>query len=445
MSLLAANQPGPDAVEADAPGAQAAAGPDARAASHVVGRVPWVLLPLHIASVALVQATWMAVQFILPVIARREFHANDFQTLLITATPTIFFTLSIFWNDLFGRRPFAKYLVVYWVWACLPYAFVPFAHSYWALLALHLLTCIGGAGYHPAAGELLRALYPERVRARLYGIVWGGSMVIGALVGYGMGEWLARDPGAFRVYMPIFSGLQAVGVGLFIFLAHASGHLARRTYTATADGRSTWNRVVGPMTHMKEVLKSDPAFARYEAAYMTYGVGWMICYALLPILVTDKLHLAYDAMQRSTYTAYLLAMVAMIFPVGLLMDRIGAVRSAAISFALLTIYPLGLIAAGSSSGLMWASIAFGVAHSGASMAWMVGPVSLAPSPEKVPQYVAIHATLVGIRGKIFQGLGVGLYALTHSFTLPLAIAAAAYAWSAWQMWRLNDRMRSAKP
>jgi hypothetical protein len=72
---------------------------------------------------------------------------------------------------------------------------------------------------------------------------------------------------------------------------------------------------------------------------------------------------------------------------------------------------------------------------------MLGPVALAPSPDKVPQYVAIHATFVGIRGKIFQGLGVLLYSLTHGFTLPFLLAAAAFAWSAVQMWRLDRFMR----
>lgn len=387
----------------------------------------------------------MAISFVMPVLARKQFNANDWQTLLITATPTIFFSLSIFWNDFFKRRSFARYLIIYWLWACLPYAFMGFATNYWLLLIPHIFTCIGGAGYHPAAGELLKSLYPDRIRGKVYAVVWGSSMVFGALVGLGLGKWLAHDPVAFKIALPIAAGLQLVGVGMFILLAHASGHLSRRTYDESLDVRSTWKRVTEPMGHMKEVLKSDPIFARYEGAYMTYGVGWMIGYALLPILVTDKLHLDYDQIAKSTQFAYLIALVAMIFPVGLLMDRIGAIRTAGLSFGLLTLYPLGLIIAGSENQLLVVSIIYGIAHSGGSMAWMLGPVSLAPTPDKVPQYVAIHATLVGIRGKVFQGLGVGLYALTHSFTLPLAIAAAAYSWSAVQMWQLHGRrMREAR-
>jgi hypothetical protein len=71
---------------------------------------------------------------------------------------------------------------------------------------------------------------------------------------------------------------------------------------------------------------------------------------------------------------------------------------------------------------------------------MLGPVALAPTPAKVPQYVAIHATFVGIRGKIFQGLGVLIYSMTHSFVIPFVLAAMAFAWSAVQMWQLNRMM-----
>jgi MFS family permease len=334
--------------------------------------------------------------------------------------------------------------VVYWVWACLPYAFVAFAQNYWMLLIPHLIACVGGAGYHPAAGELLKSLYPDRIRGRVYAWVWGVSMVIGAGVGFGLGKWLNFDEDSFRIFMPLGAGLQLLGVCVFLFLAHKSGHLAKRRYNQESDGRSTWARVVEPITHMRETLKADPVFLRYEAAYMTYGVGWMIGYALLPILVTDKLNLKYDQVSQSTYTAYLLAMVAMIVPAGMLMDRLGAVKSAAISFGMLTLYPIGLALAADFGELTIVSIWFGIAHAGASMAWMLGPVALAPTPDKVPHYVAIHATLVGIRGKVFQFVGVGLLWITGGFTVPLLVAAAAYLWSSVQMWKLDAQVQARK-
>jgi MFS family permease len=178
---------------------------------------------------------------------------------------------------------------------------------------------------------------------------------------------------------------------------------------------------------------------------MTYGVGWMICYALLPILVTDGLHLSYESIAESTHVAYWLAIVVMLLPAGLLMDRIGAVRCTGLSFLALTLYPIGLMLSADARQLLITSIVYGIAHSGAQVGWMLGPVALAPSPQKVGQYVAIHSTLVGIRGKVFQFVGVGLYALTHSFHIPLALAAAAFLWSAIQMWQLHKRMPPSRP
>jgi MFS family permease len=143
----------------------------------------------------------------------------------------------------------------------------------------------------------------------------------------------------------------------------------------------------------------------------------------------------------------------MILPAGFLMDKIGAVRTTGLSFLFLMVYPILLIFADGPTALLVASVCYGLAHSGTSMGWMLGPVSLAPSPDKVPQYVAIHATLVGIRGKVFQFLGVGLYMLvgkvSHSmsaaFAVPFVLAAAALLWASIQMWQLSRRMGRPMP
>jgi len=424
-----------------APASAVRAGP--HEAGH--GRIPRWVVPTHIAAGALIQSTWLAIVFIAPILARKRFQANEWETLLITAAPTVFFSLSIFWNDLFRRRSLGPYLSVYWVWAGLPLALVAFAGNFWFLLIPYLLSCAGGAGYHPAAGELLRSLYPEKVRGRVYSFVWGSSMIVGAAAGFIVGARMDRNPDAFRTIFPIAAGLHGYGVLVFYFLARATGHSARRIVDRSEDLRSTWRRVTEPIGHAKEVLKADPIFARYEAAFMTYGVGWMICYALLPNLVVDKLKLSYESIAESTHVAYWVAMTAMIVPAGWLMDRIGAVRCTGLSFLLLTPYPIGLILSEDSRQLLITSIVYGAVHSGANVGWMLGPVALAPSPQKVAQYVAIHATLVGIRGKLFQFLGVALYALTKDFTLPLIIAALSLLWSAWQMWQLHQRMTWRRP
>ena len=398
-------------------------------------------VPLHVLAVALVNSTWMASQFILPVIVRREFKANDFETLLITASPVIFFSLSIFWNDFFKRTAFGKYLWIYWLVACLPMVLVSGAHSYWMVLVPHILACIGGAGYHPAAADLLNHLYPAVSRGRWYGIILSTSMALGAGAGIGIGEWMEGNNQAFRYYLPLIVVLQAFGLILMAWLSRRSGHNERRELT-TSDPRTIWARVVEPVTHMKEVLRADPVFARYEAGYMVYGVGWMICYALLPHIITDKLQLPYDSAARSTYVTYQIVMCLAYWPAGLLMDKLGAIRSTGLSFLLLTLYPIGLIFTTGSGDLTFVSAWYGLAHAGASVGWTLGPVALAPSKDKVAQYVAIHATMVGIRGKVFQGLGVLLYWVSSGLGLPLALAAIGFLYSSFIMFKLHGSVQA---
>lgn len=406
-------------------------------------RLP-LYLGLHIAAAALVHATSFALQGILAVVAIKRFHANEWQSLLITATPTIFYSLSIFWNDFFKRMKFPRYLAAYWLIACLPLAFMGFAHNYWMLLIPHLVSCIGGAGYPPITGELLQALYPPARRGRIYSVLWGTSLVAAALYGLALGKWLTHDPDSYRLFLPIIAGMQLAGTVCLGVLSRVCGHGAARTLDTSGHEKGHLAKLLDPITHMGRILKADPTFARYEAAYMTYGVGWMIASALLPLFVTKKLNLNYDQIAQSTQAAYLLALVVVLFPAGLLMDRLGAVRTTAGSFVLLAFYPLALIFVRDENSLTWASAFFGLAHAGASVGWTIGPISLAPTPEHVPQYMAIHATMVGIRGKLFQGLGVLIYWLSGDFPIPMSIACLAYFWAGIQMWQLHRRMTHAR-
>ncbi len=402
------------------------------------------VIAAHVVVLGTLSSTWMATQIVLPVIAKKSLDANAWQLLAITATPTVFFVLSVFWNAVFARLRIGTYLSIYWVCTAVPIALMGLAESFWWMLLPQVVASIGSAAYHPVAGELLRGLYSEKVRGRVYGVLYACSLVVSALVGLGFGRWLNLDDRAYRLFLPIVAGLQGVGVLVAWRLAATSGVSAAKTargdegaITAAIDVR----KMLEPIAHMRAVLKADPVFARYEGAYMTYGAGWMITYALLPILVVDKLKLDYATIMERTHVAYLLAMLLMLAPAGYLMDRMGAMKSVGLSFGMLTVYPLMLAFAPDADWLLAASIAYGIAHAGASVGWMLGPVSLAPSPDKASQYVAIHATLVGVRGIVLQFAGVALYRMTDSFTVPLLVAAGAYAWSAVQMWRLDGRVR----
>ncbi|MFN0011506.1 MAG: MFS transporter [Phycisphaerales bacterium] len=405
-------------------------------------RRPAWLIPAHLLGVVLLQGVITAVVFILPVIARRQFSASAGQTLLITAAPTVFFVFSIFWHAWLKRVGLKRYIATYWVLGSAPLLLAPLAEGFGTLLALHLIASVGGAGWPALHGELLKKMYPDATRGRMYAMLSAGAMLGGAGASWLVGHLLTENPGSFRWYMPAAAVLMAAGSALMALVAHT---LRADDGGSTSGSTHVLRGLIDPIVHMREILRADRVFARYEAAFMTYGVGWMICYALVPLLVTDKLKLPYDQTASATHVAFLLAAVCATFPAGLLMDKLGATRASGVCFALYMLYPLGLIFASSAGELALASVVYGICSAGVSVGWMLGPVSLAPTPAKVPHYVAIHATMVGLRGTVFQGVGVLLYALTASFTAALLLAAAAFAWGAWQMWTLHRIMVPRRP
>ncbi len=387
---------------------------------------------LHVLCSALAQATFGATVFILPVIARKHFKAEPWQVLIITMAPLVLATSSIFWGALLRRTSIRRYLLTYWAIAGVPLIALAFVHSYWPLAILYIISSLGSAAWAAVNGELLNRFYPEGRRGRAYAYLSIGITACGAVLGLLVGKLLEHNPESFRWYIPALIILQLIGVLLLGLLAAPIENLRPR-----AGEPWSLRKSLEPISHMREVLASDRVFFRYEAAFMTYGIGWMICWALLPLLVTDKLKLDYDQIARSTHVAALVATLVMTLPFGLLSDRIGPIRTSALAFIFYALYPLLLIWAANPLELTFASVVFGVCSAGASVGWLMGPVTLAPSADKVPQYVAIHATLVGLRGSIFQALGVGLYALTGSFTPALIIAAIGFAWASQQMLALH--------
>lgn len=397
------------------------------------------MLATHIAGAILVQSVQTALYVTVPIIGLRHFEITPRQSVVLTAAPVVLFALSIFWNAVFERSRLGAFWLIYWLVASLPMGVAGWSTNFMTLAACVVIASVGLAAYHPAAGELLKRLYPDRLRGTIYGVMQTVSMLSAAGLTYGCGAWLERDPHAFRIIFPLAAGLQGVGVLILWQLAHRTSVEAHRHRRAGATGGIV-RAAFEPLLHLREILAADNRFARYEGAFMTYGVGWMICTALVPIIAKEKLDLNYQQIASSAYMTYQITLAICMLPAGMLLDRLGAARATAAAFFGMALYPVGLAFASDQRELTMATLYYGLTHAGVSAGWMLGPVSFAPTPAKVPQYVAIHATLVGVRGAIFQALGVWIYTLTHSLAIPLGIAAISLAWAGVQMMTLHSRI-----
>lgn len=414
-------------MDADAGGMEESA---ATSAAPPANRPMAATLIPHMLAAILVESTATAGVAMMPFIAIREFGAAEWGTALITSAPTTFLLGSIVWDVLFRRVRSHTYLLVFWAAALVPISLISLVHGYWALLACLATAAAGMAGLFPFKGSLLRALYPDALRGRVTATLNVVVILNTVWMVWCFGVQQKADPQAFRTLLPLLGAAQVVGIALYIWLAR---RLPRNPESARETGASALMRLLTPIRGLRDTLARDPRFAAFERAFMTYGAAYSFCEVLVPLIVAARLHLNYDEIASSTRVVFQLSVVALAFPAGWLMDRVGPSRLCSAAYLLLAAYPILLLRAGTALDVAMASAVFGLAMAGVQQSWMLGPVALAPSPDRVSQYVAIHATLAGVRGLPAQAIGMAIYTMTGSLTWPLVGACAIFVWAAWQM------------
>ncbi len=403
------------------------------------------LLPLHLLATFLLAVAGSLAMNVIPQLATKRFGAGEWQSFLVTVALPTFMLTSILWNEWFRRMSLARYMLLQWGIGILPLALVALARSYSDLLILQAVAAFGAAGYTPFWGAVLKAFYPDRVRGRMFGILTIATLLGGIGTVYLAGQAMRQSDNGFRWLLPVLAAANTLGLLLVALLIRRSG------MTAPSSGpQRPVGQLLRPILDMGAILREDPVFLRYQLAFMTYGFGFHICEAVFPLFVREGLHLEYEQIFNNGIGVAKLFTLLMVVPMGWAMDRLGPARTSAIAFACLALYPLALMLATDATGLAIASVFQGIAMGGVMQAWWIGPVTLAPSTAAVPSYVAIHTTLVGLRGILAQGLGVALYALTGRFEVSLIVAAVCCAAAAVQMWTLRGRLqrrpsRAARP
>lgn len=407
--------------------------------SPTADRPTLALLMTHGAAVFLIATHAAATSAITPLIAQLHFGAGDWQSFFVTVTIPLAQVTSVFWSGPLQRWPLRRYLLVFWLACMLPMGLAGLAHGYGSLLVLHIASWLGAAAWAPLNGECLKQLYRPTVRGRVFGLLLVATTASWLVTVLWFGRALQRDGEAFRWIFPLLACLQGVGLVLLAWVTRRFPVQAPAA-DVTPPPRS-WRAALEPLRQMHRTLRDDPAFRRYEAAFLTYGGGYMICEVLFPLFVTRALHLGYRETTESAFAVRMLFMLAACVPSGWVLDRMGPVRTSGISFAILALYPLGMIFTTGWQGLAIASAFFGVGLAGVNQGWLLGPVALAPTPQRAGEYVSIHAALVGVRGVVFQGLGLGLYQLTGAFSTSFAIAMLCFLWGAVQMEQLRGFLR----
>jgi hypothetical protein len=321
---------------------------------------------------------------------------------------------------------------LFFVVAPLPFAIVTIftTFMYYALL--------------PAQNTLYQANYAPAERGGAFGAtrrLYAGTLLLSAI---GAGFLLERDSHAYRYYyIPVgvigFAGcyllyrvrlrrLPGAGRGeAFVVPPSSRGPSAAPELPSLVWFRPTALRfassLVNPFAGSLRVLRSDPPFLLYECYFFLYGLAFMMLQPVLPIFLVE--HLKVDYSQAATAKG--LIMYGMFLPLsplaGRISDRVGPVRLAAGSFALLALFPSALCLTWGLPALYLSFALYGAAMAGVDIAWNMGPIHFAGERDSTV-YMGAHTGMVAVRAVVGGPLGMIVMHLAGTPRATFVLAAA---------------------
>lgn len=329
-----------------------------------------------------------ALQFV-PVVLRRMGAESDLLALYTAQTYLGSILTSLSLVLMRGRR--TKSFAV-WCWMAARGLFLVFAfvsEVYWVLVVMAFFWLLE-AFPNPAYTRIIQAIYPANVRGKALALVrlgmTGAILLTTPFAGWMLDHW------GYRVIFPIAALLGMLATWQFNRLDVEEGTLPPR------ETRSVLS-LVGLVRHNRN-------FAIHLLAFTFFGLGGLIGIAFYPIVQVDRLGLSYTTiglLGMAQSVTWLLGFVYW----GRAVDRRGGIWVMRVNLAIGILVPFSYIWAGNAWMLLPAFIAQGIISAGIDLGLINTTIQLA-EPEKLVEYAAVQATVIGIRGIIGPFVGVAL-------------------------------------
>jgi len=244
-------------------------------------------------------------------------------------------------------------------------------------LAFWVITIANIAAYT----TLMAAMYPDGERARAMGRVRIGAAVAGIASAAISGMVIDAVPATF-----VFAGVAAISLpgALAFFWIRDEGHEApgpRRP--ALAVVREVW---------------ADRRYARLLRAFTVFGLGNLMNFAVIPILLVDHFD-APNAFVGGMAALQAATAIAAYLVWGRLIDRGSSLRLSSFNQTLLLLVPLGYLLAPNVWYLLPLSVVGGIVNAGFDITFHTNVVQAAPRG-KVLEYATAQSFVLGIRGTI---------------------------------------------
>ncbi len=313
-------------------------------------------------------------------ILRRELGASATQLAVLASVGAAFNLFSLVWARALNGRPPLPYAVWPGFIARSLFLLVPFIDSAWAFVGVLAAASFLGTVAEPAHAALLQRLYPRELRGRALGTVRmaGGAVAIALTAAAGKLFALVD----YRVIFPI-AALFGMGASLRF-----------RQMPVPDDAIGTPERV--RLRDAWATVCRDRGFRRLLAAHFVFGAGIWLQMPANPLLLVDVLNagLAHVGLLAAVGGA---AGLVGNFCWGRMVDRRPTLHVLRVVYVAGALSPVVLYFAHSPWVLMVTAVTEALMTSGLDMVWIICLLDAA-GPRRTAQYVAISATLAGVRG-----------------------------------------------
>ena len=351
----------------------------------------------------------------LGLILRRELGATPLQLAVMSSACGACLLLSLLWARAFHGRPPLPYLVWPGFVARGVFLLVPFVSSAWSFVGLVIARDFFGAAVAPAQAAVVERVYPRAQRGRALGLVRMAGAVLGIGLALGAGQLFDRVG-----YRWIFVAAAVLGMA-------ASLRLRRLAVPEPENGAG---EAPAGLLDAWQTVRDDHAFRRLLIASFLFGFGCWIQTPAQPLLLVDVLQVTASQVGVLASVAAVATLAGSAY-LGWLVDRKSSLEALRVMYLLGATTPLIYYLAWNPWVLVASAVTDSLVSVGLELVWMMAVIDVA-GPQRTAQYVAIGATLAGVRGitgPLVGGLVIHSFGI-HAVYLMAAILMFSGAWLA---------------
>jgi len=348
----------------------------------------------------------------LGLVLRRELGATPLQLAVMSSAGGACLLLSLLWARAFHGRAPLPYLVWPGFVARGVFLLVPFVGSAWSFVGLVIARDFFGAAVAPAQAAVVERIYPRAQRGRALGTVRMAGAVLGIGLALAAGQLFDRIG-----YRWIFVVAALLGMA-------ASLRLRRLAVPQPDSGDETPAGLRGAW----EIVRVDHAFRRLLIASFLFGFGCWIQQPAHPLLLVDVLQVSASQVGAFAAVAAVATLAGSAYW-GWLVDRKSSLEALRVMYLVGATTPLIYYLAWSPWVLVASAVTDSLLSVGLELVWMMAVIDVA-GPRRTAQYVAIGATLAGVRGiagPLVGGLVIHAFGI-HAVYLVAAILTFSGAW-----------------